>query len=116
MDSLERQATVVDLGAVYAEQRRRISGLVRSLPEADLLVRLPTCPDWTVRAVVGHLAGLMSDVRTRNLAGLGTTEWTQAQVDAFAAHSLEAVLEAWAALAEPPSTISPDSSGRPGCG
>jgi uncharacterized protein (TIGR03083 family) len=101
MDYLEQQATVVDLGAVYAEQRRRIAELVRVLPAADLLVRCPTCPDWTVRDVVGHLTGLMSDVRTRNLAGLGTTEWTRAQVAAFAAYSLEAVLEAWAALAEP---------------
>jgi uncharacterized protein (TIGR03083 family) len=101
MDSLEQQATVVDLGAVYAEQRRRIAELVRALPATDLLVRLPTCPDWTVRDVVGHMTGLMADVRAQNLAGLGTTEWTQAQVAAFAGQGLEAVLEAWAELAEP---------------
>ena len=90
-----------NLGQVYGEQRRRITDLVRSLPETDLLVRLPTCPDWTVRDVVGHMTGLMADVRADNLGGLGTSAWTQAQVDAFADRSLEEVLAAWAELAAP---------------
>jgi uncharacterized protein (TIGR03083 family) len=89
------------LGKVYADQRRRVGKLVRSLPAADLLVRLPTCPDWTVRDVVGHMTGLMADVRANNLGGLGTAAWTQAQVNAYADRSLEEVLSDWAALAAP---------------
>jgi uncharacterized protein (TIGR03083 family) len=90
-----------NLGQVYGEQRRRVGELVRSLPAADLLVRLPTCPDWTVRDVVGHMTGLMADVRANNLGGLGTAAWTQAQVDAYADRSLDEVLADWAELATP---------------
>jgi uncharacterized protein (TIGR03083 family) len=90
-----------NLGESYADERRRISDLVRALSAADLGVRLPTCPDWTVRDVVGHMTGLMADVRSGNLGGLGTSAWTQAQVDAFADRSLEAVLADWAELAAP---------------
>jgi uncharacterized protein (TIGR03083 family) len=90
-----------NLGQVYGSARRRISALVRSLPAADLSVRMPTCPDWTVRDVVGHMTGLMADVRNNNMSGLGTPAWTAAQVAAFADRDLEQVLDDWAALAAP---------------
>jgi uncharacterized protein (TIGR03083 family) len=90
-----------ELGEIYAESRRRISDLVGSCSGAELARRLPTCPDWTVRDVIGHLAGLIADVRASRLDGLATPAWTQAQVDRFAHRSLPEVLDDWAQAAGP---------------
>lgn len=90
-----------ELGEIYAETRGRISELVGSCSGAELARRLPTCPDWTVRDVIGHLAGLIADVRAVRLDGLGTPAWTQSQVDRFVHRTLPEVLDDWARAAEP---------------
>lgn len=87
------------LGPIYAETRCRITELVRSLPPDRLAATLPTCPAWTSRDVVGHMTGLVADVQTGNLPGLGTPDWTQGQVDAYSDRTLDEVLDDWATLA-----------------
>jgi len=89
----------MNLGAIYAETRVRISDLARQLSADELATTLPTCPAWSVRDVIGHMAGLVDDGTHRRMAGLGTDEWTMAQVDAHRAKSLEQVLENWGKLA-----------------
>jgi uncharacterized protein (TIGR03083 family) len=86
-------------GAIYADTRVRISDLARQLSADELATPLPACPAWTVRDVIGHLTGLIDDATHRRLAGLGTDEWTMAQVNAHRAKSLEQVLADWAQVA-----------------
>jgi uncharacterized protein (TIGR03083 family) len=99
--ALPEPTSGAELGGIYAETRRRISELVGSCSGQELALRLPTCPDWTVRDVIGHLAGLIADVRASRLDGLGTPAWTQVQVDRFAHRSLPEVLDDWAQAAGP---------------
>jgi uncharacterized protein (TIGR03083 family) len=89
----------MNLGAIYADSRMRISDLARQLSDSELATTLPTCPAWSVRDVIGHLAGLIDDGTHQRMAGLGTDEWTMAQVDAHRAKSLEQVLADWAQVA-----------------
>jgi uncharacterized protein (TIGR03083 family) len=89
----------MNLGAIYADTRLRISDLTRQMSDQELGTTLPTCPAWTVRDVIGHMAGLVDDGTHRRMAGLGTDEWTMAQVDAHRAKSLEEVLADWAKVA-----------------
>lgn len=87
-------------GEIYAEIRQRISELARSMSDEDLAAKLPTCPDWSTRDVIGHMTGLVVDVRERRLEGAGTPPWTDKQVQAFADRSLEEVLTDWEELAK----------------
>jgi Mycothiol maleylpyruvate isomerase N-terminal domain len=69
----------VTVGRTYAESRRRITDLVAGLgQEAERPV--PTCPAWSVRDVIAHLAGVCADILAGNLAGIGTDAWADAQV------------------------------------
>jgi uncharacterized protein (TIGR03083 family) len=83
-------------GAIYAETRERVAALVSSLSEEELGATVPATPAWTPRDIVGHLAGVASDVVTGNLAGRGSDLWTAAQVSARRPMSLREVLEEWA--------------------
>jgi uncharacterized protein (TIGR03083 family) len=71
-----------DLVAVYRDARGRLIELVRSLPPDSQSVRVPACPDWTVRDIVAHLIGASEDFVVSNFPGAGTPieAWAAAQV------------------------------------
>ncbi len=87
------------MGAIYAETRERVAALVSSLSPDELAAKVPATPAWSPRDIVGHLAGVASDVVTGNVAGRGSDPWTAAQVEARRALSLAEVLEEWAGTA-----------------
>lgn len=89
------------LGEIYGENRVRVGRLVAGLSDAQLATMLPTCPEWSVRDVVGHMVGLLDDVLEKRFEGAGTPEWTAAQVDALRGLDLPAALELWDARATP---------------
>jgi len=85
----------VDAVAVYADIRRRITGLLRELGSAVADRRVPTCPDWTVRDVAAHLAGVADDALAGNLSAAGTDPWTAVQVEKRRDQPLEEILQEW---------------------
>lgn len=77
-------------------------------------LNVPSCPDWTARDVIAHLAGLCQDWVDGNLDNYGTVAWTAAQVDRFGSSSIDEVVGAWqvaleefAALTESPLGATP---------
>ncbi len=89
------------LGEIYGETRLRIVELITGLDDAQLATVLPTCPEWSVRDVVGHMAGLLGDVLDKRFEGAGTPEWTAAQVASLGHLDLPATVEIWAERAAP---------------
>jgi uncharacterized protein (TIGR03083 family) len=83
------------IATAYAEGRHRITELVADLDEASADTVVPTCPAWTVRNVLGHLAGVCADIVAGNLEGVATDPWTQAQVDARRDRSVRDLLDEW---------------------
>lgn len=61
---------------------------------------MPACPDWSIRQTVCHLAGAAQDIVAVNLDNTGTDEWTQAQLNRLADHSVDEVLDLWATATE----------------
>lgn len=54
----------------YDDARRRVRSLVQDLDDAALATLVPACPDWTVRDLLAHLAGVAEDaVRGEFFAG-----------------------------------------------
>ena len=86
----------VDAGA-YIGVRDRIITLVGT---ADSSAVVPTCPRWRVQEGVGHLAGLCEDGVSHHLEGYASDEWTAAQVDRFAACTVDEVFERWYGASE----------------
>lgn len=85
------------IAAAYADTRVRIIELVRSCDDAALDTIAPATPAWSVRDLVAHVTGLAVDVANGHLEGVGSDEWTQAQVEARRGQPIDAVLSEWEA-------------------
>lgn len=84
-----------DYGDAYRGSRARLTALANDLDDGTLAKTVPTCPDWRVKDVYGHLIGLVADVAAGNLEGAGSDPWTQKQVDDRAHHSRAELIAEW---------------------
>lgn len=82
-------------GEVYRGIREDLTTVLRVDPVGLQDLPVPACPDWRVRDVVAHLAGVVDDVLRGNLEGVTTDAWTAAQVDARRGRSLVELLDEW---------------------
>jgi len=89
----------------YLGVKDRVIGLARAA-NADCSV--PSCPDWTVRDVLAHLAGLCEDWVAQNLDGYGSGEWTEAQIRRFAGDAPVEIIRRWEAAVEDFSALPDD--------
>ncbi|MEY2477157.1 MAG: hypothetical protein QOG87_2472 [Actinomycetota bacterium] len=81
-----------EVSDAYAGTRERMTALLR---DADPTVRVPACPEWTVKDVAAHMAGVVDDVLAGRLDGVGSDPWTAEQVKTRADRPIGAVLEEW---------------------
>ena len=70
--------TVADL---YAAGLERHLALAAELTEEDGERPTPACPEWRIKDVYAHLAGLCADVVEGRVDGAGTDDWTGRQVE-----------------------------------
>ncbi|BDX31962.1 hypothetical protein TUM20985_25090 [Mycobacterium antarcticum] len=82
----------------YQKTRERVVGLLAD-PDADWTAPVATCPGWSVRDVVAHLAAVAEDISAGTLTGAPTDEQTAAQVARFDGHDHEGIVAAWTAAA-----------------
>jgi uncharacterized protein (TIGR03083 family) len=90
---------VRDVGAAYAEGRRRITEIVHDLDDHTARAPVPACPAWSVHDVVAHLSGICADIVEGRIDGVATDPWTAAQVTARTAVPLADLLDEWGELA-----------------
>lgn len=83
----------------YRETRERITALLSDVDESQADLWVPSTPDWTIKDVAAHLAGLVSDWLNHNVENYGADEWTAKQVDDRRGRSLADVLDEWNATA-----------------
>lgn len=88
---------MTDVGIVYGTCRERVSELARDLAAEQLETRVPAFPDWTVHDALAHLVGVAVDLQAGNLDGVGSEEWTAAQVDARRAATVTELIAEWGA-------------------
>lgn len=87
--------TTEDLAAIYRGVRARVVDLVRDLDDALLDRIAPATPEWTVRDLLAHLTGDVTDIVEGNLEGVATDAWTNAQVERRRGASAAALIEEW---------------------
>ncbi len=85
-----------DLTRLYHETRERIGALLADVGDTGCAVPVATCPQWTVRDVVAHLAGVAEDWVTGRLTGPPTDEQTAAQIARFGDLGVAQILGRWA--------------------
>lgn len=93
------QHATIDARRLYADTRDRCVRLFRSLRDDEDQQRVPLCPAWTVHDVAAHVCGINADVVSGNLDGLGTDDWTAAQVAARAGRTIGEICDEWLRLA-----------------
>jgi uncharacterized protein (TIGR03083 family) len=91
---------VTDYAALYRESRERITALVRDASEDQRSRIVPSCPKWTVRDTVAHLAAVATDEIAGRLPSIPNDEQTAAQVERRRGSPLEDVLGEWDGAAE----------------
>src|SRR4051812_2321093 len=71
----------------------------RSLSDDEAETIVPGCPEWTIRQVYAHQAGVVADALAGRLDGVATDPWTARQVEERANTPLAVILDEWEAAA-----------------
>ncbi len=72
-----------------------MTALGRDLTDDQAELPVPACPQWTVRQVFAHQAGVAADILGGRLDGVTTDAWTDRQVAERADRSLTEILDEW---------------------
>ncbi len=86
-------------GEVYAGLRTEVIALARSLTAEEAELKVPQSPDWSIRDVIAHVVGIVDDILSDNLAGIGTDSWTEVHVSSRVHMTLDEICDEWNALA-----------------
>jgi len=84
-----------EVGEAYRGVRVRVGRLVTDADAAALERIAPATPDWTVHDVLAHLVGVITDIVSGNLDGVGTDPWAAAQVDRSRTRPCDELVAEW---------------------
>ena len=88
-----------DIEARYLFAQRSFVDLARSLDDADWEITTPCTPEWTVRDVLSHVAGVPDDALAGRMDGAPGEAWTASQIDRNRTLSVTELLDRWDAQA-----------------
>jgi len=91
----------VDEIVEWARAQERVIELVTDLSAERAALRVPACPDWTVRDLLSHMVGLGADVVAGDEPDDHNEAWTARQVAARKAHDVKALVAEWQDLTRP---------------
>jgi uncharacterized protein (TIGR03083 family) len=91
----------VDAVEEWSRAQQRVIDLVADLPAERAALRVPACPDWTVRDLLSHMVGLGADVVAGDEPDDHNAEWTSRQVQVRRDRDVPALVAEWQAVAEP---------------
>ena len=84
-----------EIGDAYRGVRLRVNALVVDTDDVALDTIAPATPEWRVRDLLAHLAGVTADVVGGKLEGVGTDEWTARQVEQRRDRSVDELMAEW---------------------
>jgi uncharacterized protein (TIGR03083 family) len=84
---------------LYDSGRARVAALVGGLPDDELARPVPATPEWTVKDLVGHLAGAASDLTSGRVDDVCSPASTGRQVQERRTRPLASVLDEWESVA-----------------
>jgi len=84
-----------DYASAYRGVRVRLIELLRAQSDQELDAIVPATPEWRVRDIAAHLAGVCDDITKGNMAGVASDEWTAAQVTKRAGWEIDHLIADW---------------------
>jgi uncharacterized protein (TIGR03083 family) len=91
----------VDLIDEWTQAQARVIELVSTMPSEEAELRVPACPDWTVRDLFSHMVGLGVDVLAGDEPDDHNSGWTEAQVVKRRGHDIPTLVSEWQAVTAP---------------
>jgi uncharacterized protein (TIGR03083 family) len=91
----------VDAVEEWSRAQQRVIDLVADLPPERAELRVPACPDWTVRDLLSHMVGLGVDVVAGDEPDDHNETWTGRQVQTRRGHDVAALVAEWQEVAGP---------------
>lgn len=91
----------MNMGEMYRSGRIGMIEMGRSLTDDEAAMTVPGCPEWTIKDVYAHQAGLVADALAGRLDGVATDPWTARQVEERKERSLAEVLDEWESIVGP---------------
>ena len=91
----------VDAVGEWSRAQQRVIDLVADLPPERADLRVPACPDWTVRDLLSHMVGLGADVVAGDEPDDHNPGWTARQVARRRDRDVGALVEEWRSVAGP---------------
>jgi uncharacterized protein (TIGR03083 family) len=85
----------IDYAGAYRDLRTRVTDLLQDTDAAELDTIAPATPQWRVRDVLAHVAGVCDDISQGNMAGVATDDWTSVQVQKRRDWTLDELLADW---------------------
>jgi uncharacterized protein (TIGR03083 family) len=85
----------------WSRAQQRVVELVADLSPERAALRVPACPDWTVRDLLAHMVGLGVDVVAGDEPDDHNATWTDRQVSTRVDHDVARLVAEWQAVAEP---------------
>ena len=80
---------------LYPNTRDELIELARSLTPEQAETFIPLTPEWRVKDAVAHVCGIIADFLAGRLEGLGSDEWTAAQVADRADATIDEICDEW---------------------
>ena len=84
-----------DYADAYGGVRVSLTELLRSRSGPELDTIAPATPEWRVRDIAAHLAGVCDDITQGNMAGVASDEWTAAHVAKRADWTMDQLIADW---------------------
>ncbi len=84
-----------DYAVEYSACRSRIRTLLSNASLSDAAVIVPACPDWTVRDVCAHIAGVSAALVARDNPGADGQAWVDRLVHERQDKSIAELLDEW---------------------
>ena len=91
----------VDTIEEWGRAQQRVIELVTDLPPERAELRVPACPDWTVRDLLSHMVGLGVDVVAGDEPDDHNEAWTGKHVTERRGRDVAALVAEWQAVAGP---------------
>jgi uncharacterized protein (TIGR03083 family) len=84
-----------DIAARYVLAQASFAEFARTLSADDWAVPTPCTPEWTVRDVLSHVAGIPDDALAGRMDGAPGEAWTAAQIERNRSLTVAELLERW---------------------
>jgi uncharacterized protein (TIGR03083 family) len=88
-------AEAPDIAARYVLAQESFAEFARTLSDDDWATPTPCTPEWTVRDVLSHVAGIPDDALAGRMDGAPGEAWTEAQIERNRSLSVAELLERW---------------------